>query len=300
MMVRFRLVGAVAVAILALGLPAGAAVAAPDIVGALTAVAHTGDGRIGVREVGSGTPLVMVMGFSGSIDYWAPSLVDLLARHHRVIVFDNAGIGRTTVPDAGITITAMAEQTSALITQLRLRHPAVLGWSMGGMIAQALAVLHPDQVGRLVLAATQAGTRRSPPVPSGPARALAGPDPAAALAVIFPHDQSGAEHAYLDGILRYRPFYTASARVRRRQTTTIDRWIAGRDATGRELARVRCPTLVADGTEDELDPTANAHLLATTIHGARLTLYADAGHAFLFQDANAFARRVDRFLSQGA
>jgi pimeloyl-ACP methyl ester carboxylesterase len=94
-----------------------------------------------------------------------PDFVDALAAHHRVVVFDNAGVGGTAGLPAPLTISAMAGQTSALITALRLGRPAVLGWSMGGMTAQALAVLHPDQVSRLVLAATQAGTGRSLPIP---------------------------------------------------------------------------------------------------------------------------------------
>jgi len=267
-----------------------------DVVTARTRVAHTGRGTVGYREVGSGSPLVLIMGFSGSMDYWAPSLVDALAAHHTVIVFDNAGVGRTAAGKPPLTITAMARQTSALIAALHLTHPAVLGWSMGGMVAQALAVLHPEQVSALILAATQAGTGTSRPIPPGPAAALASPNPAAALSVIFPTDQTAAAQAYVKGILQYKPFYSASAAVKTDQTAAISRWMAGRDPAGRKLGTVRLPTLVADGTRDELDPTANDHLLARTIHGAKLVLYPDAGHAFLFQDAPTFAERIDRFL----
>ncbi|HEY5429414.1 MAG TPA: alpha/beta hydrolase [Solirubrobacteraceae bacterium] len=278
------------------GTSAVSAVTRADVVTARTRVAHTAQGAVGYREVGSGSPLVLIMGFSGSMDYWAPSLVNALAAHHTVIVFDNAGVGRTAALTPPLTITAMAEQTSALIATLHLTHPAVLGWSMGGMVAQALAVLRPRQVSALILAATQAGTGESRPIPAGPAAALASPNPAAALSVIFPSDQAAAAHAYVQGILEYKAFYSASALVKTRQTAAINHWMAGRDPAGRKLRAVRLPTLVADGTGDELDPTANDHLLARTVHGARLVLYPDAGHAFLFQDAPAFAARIDRFL----
>ena len=275
---------------------AGVAARRADIITARTRVARTAKGAVGYREVGSGSPLVLIMGFSGTMDYWAPSLVDALAAHHTVIVFDNAGIGRTAALASPVTITRLAEQTSALIATLHLTRPAVLGWSMGGMIAQALAVLHPRQPSALILAATQAGTGTARPIPAGPAAVVASPNPAAALSVIFPSDQGAASQAYVKGILEYKPFYSTSALVKTRQTAAINQWMSGRDPAGRQLRTIRLPTLVADGTRDELDPTANDHLLASTIHGATLVLYPDAGHAFLFQDAPAFAARVDRFL----
>jgi pimeloyl-ACP methyl ester carboxylesterase len=99
--------------------------------------AHTTMGAVGYRIVGSGPPLVMVMGYAGTMEVWDPRFVDALARHHRVVIFDHAGVGQTQVLPAPLTIDAMADQTSALISALGLGRPAVLGWSMGGMIAQA-------------------------------------------------------------------------------------------------------------------------------------------------------------------
>ena len=129
----------------------------PSITTVPIQVVQTADGAVGYRSDGTGPPLVMIMGFGGSQDEWPPALVNVLAVNHRVIIFDNAGIGQTSMPSGTLTISAMADQTAALIEALGLGQPAVLGWSMGGMIAQALAVLHPGDVGRLVLSATVAG-----------------------------------------------------------------------------------------------------------------------------------------------
>src|ERR1700729_4404720 len=133
-----------------------------SVVSAPVRIAHTRLGAVGYRVVGSGPPLVLIMGYAGTMEVWDPRLVHALARHNRVVMFDNAGIGRTQpLPGeqtATLTIDAMADQTSALIDALGLGRPDVLGWSMGGMIAQALAVLHPAQVRRLVLCATYPGT----------------------------------------------------------------------------------------------------------------------------------------------
>ena len=132
----------------------------PSVVSSPVRVAHTSLGTVGYRIVGSGTPLVMIMGYPLTMEYWNPRFVDALARHYRVVIFDNAGIGDTQRLPGPLTIDAMARQTGALIDALHLSRPAVLGWSMGGMIAQALAVLDPSQVSRLVLGATFPGNAR--------------------------------------------------------------------------------------------------------------------------------------------
>ncbi|MGD0559777.1 MAG: alpha/beta hydrolase [Streptosporangiaceae bacterium] len=266
----------------------------PDIVTAPTLVASTSEGDVGYREVGTGSPLLLIMGFSGSMDLWAPSFVDALATQHTVIVFDNAGIGDTAALPSPLSIPAMAEQTSALITALHLGRTAVLGWSMGGMIAQALAVLHPGQVSRLILAATQAGTGTSLPIPPAAQAALA--NLATALSVLFPPDQTAAAEAYVAGIIQYPDLYAASPAIKTQQTAAIAQWMAGQDPAGRRLSRIHARTLVADGTLDQLDPVQNDWLLARGVPRAHLLLYPDAAHAFLFQDAARFVPAVDRFL----
>jgi pimeloyl-ACP methyl ester carboxylesterase len=94
---------------------------------------------------------------------WDPRFVNGLAQHHRVITFDNAGIGKSDSLPAPLTVDAMADQTSALIDTLRLGRADVLGWSMGSMIAQALAIRHPKQVRRLVLCASFPGNGTTVP-----------------------------------------------------------------------------------------------------------------------------------------
>lgn len=268
-----------------------------DILTAPTLVAHTRYGDVGYREIGQGSPLLLIMGHGASMDAWAPDFVDALADRHTVVVFDNAGIGRTSELSAPLTVPAMADQTSALIRTLRLHRPAVLGWSLGGMVAQALAVRHPGQVSRLVLAATQAGTGTSLPVPPAAEAALNSPDPAVVLSVLFPADQLTAARGYAQSILRYPGYYGASSAVKSEQTSAAARWMAGEDPAGRLLRRIHVPTLVADGEQDALDPASNDVLLTHGIRRARLVLYPDAGHAFLFQDTASFVPTVQRFLS---
>ena len=206
------------------------------------------------------------MGYGWTMEGWDPRLVHALARHNRVVMFDNSGVGRTQELPPPLTIEAMADQTSALIGTLGLGRPDVPGWSMGGMIAQALADLHPAQVRRLVLCATYPGTGAA--VPPSRAALAAGSD--------FPANQVKAYTAFKAAIAEYPAAPAASVAAKGSQTIASADWQDGIDATGRKVARISVPTLIADGTEDQLDPVANDHILARLIPRARLVLYPDA------------------------
>jgi pimeloyl-ACP methyl ester carboxylesterase len=271
----------------ACGSSPGRAPGTASVVSAPVRVAHTRLGPVGYRTVGSGPPLVLIMGYGWNMEGWDPRLVHALARHNRVVMFDNSGVGRTGQLPQPLTIDAMADQTSALIDTLGLGRPDVLGWSMGGMIAQALAVLHPAQVRRLVLCATYPGTGQAT-VPSAAAR-QAGSD--------FPANQVNAFDAFKAAISEYPPAPVASPGTKGVQGLAVSDWWVGNDAAGRKAARISVPTLIADGTDDQLTPVVNDHILAGLIPAARLVLYPDAGHGFLFQDWARFAVLVESFLT---
>jgi pimeloyl-ACP methyl ester carboxylesterase len=268
----------------------------PDVLAAPIRVVRTSAGTVAYRELGSGPALLLITGAGASMDYWPPSFVDGLAAHHEVVVFDNAGVGRTSavLAPALLSITAMARQTSALISALRLHRPAVLGWSMGGMIAQALAVSYPALVSRLILAATAVGTGKAVPLPPYTFTVFS-LSYAKQAAVLFPANQAAAARAFLDAVGQYPGFYGASAATIHIQDLAVHQWLAGQDAAGRLVGDIRVPTLVAGGTRDQFMPVANDRLLASSVPGAKLLLFDDAGHAFWFQDAARFIRAVDTF-----
>jgi pimeloyl-ACP methyl ester carboxylesterase len=259
--------------------------AVESVVSVPVRIAHTSVGAVGYREVGSGPPLVLIMGYGLTMEAWDPRLVHALAEHHRVVMFDNSGIGHTRQLTAPVSIDAMAGQASALITTLGLGRPDVLGWSMGGMIAQALAVLHPDQVHRLVLCATFPGNGENN-----------APQNTKGLRGDFPADQGGAFNSYEAAIAFYPAGSAPPAVAKSQQVYAMSDWWAGNDASGRDTPRISVPTLIADGADDSIDPVPNDRVLASIISGSRLTLYPDAGHAFLFQDWSSFAALVNSFL----
>ena len=249
-------------------------------------VVQTSDGAVSYRSDGSGPPLVMIMGLDGSQDTWPPKLVNALAKHHRVITFDNAGIGQTALPAGTLTISAMADQTAALIAALDLGQPEVFGWSMGGMIAQALAIRHPGDVSRLVLAATCGGD----------GDCTLGPGASTAALELFPPNKAATLFPlYIAAITSFPDFYTASSAIGTAEVTAIVSWAAGTDPGGQGTITV--PTLIGDGSDDVLISPVSSAAMQASIAGSALHIYRGAGHGFLIQDEGAWAKRVIRFLA---
>ena len=248
----------------------------PDVLTVPVSVVRTTDGTVAYRELGSGPALLLIMGAGASMDGWPPTFVDALATRHEVVVFDNAGVGRTSAvaAPASLSVTAMTSQASALISALGLRRPAVLGWSMGGMIAQDLAVSHPAQVSRLILASTAVGTGKAVPLP--PFATLPGANSRQLVDQSFPKDQAAAATAYLNTIQQYPGFYGESAATFHAQYLAGERWLAGQDPAGHLAGDIRVPTLVAGGTQDQFIVPANARQLAGSVPGAKLLLFPDA------------------------
>ncbi len=127
---------------------------------------HVGDIDIAYKMFGKGNPILLINGFSAPLDFWDPMLLEKLASNHTVITFDNRGIGNTTSGEKKFTITQFGNDTFGLLDALKIKKADVMGWSMGGMIAQELALLHPEKVGNLIIyASTCGGKETRPPSP---------------------------------------------------------------------------------------------------------------------------------------
>ena len=129
----------------------------------LTKKIRVDDIDIGYKIFGKGDPLLLIMGFKGTMDLWDQRLLQNLASQYKVIVFDNRGIGETTAGDTNknSSIAQYANDTAGLIDALGFEKASVLGWSMGGFIAQELALNHPDKVDRIILYATSCGGKEA-------------------------------------------------------------------------------------------------------------------------------------------
>ena len=252
--------------------------------------------RIGYRQFGAGPDLVMVIGYSSSMSLWTVDLLTGLARHFRVTIFDNRGVGYTTDDLAQpITVPLMAEDTAGLIRALGLRSPMLLGWSMGGEIGLTVAAMHPGVLSRLVTTGGNAGSPHA--VQPSPAiiRVLNDPHatPGQFLDLLFPPTAGPAKQAFAQQYLLVPQQMAGPVTLRRQYDaeTAFAAYLGTWDA----LPRIRIPVLVTNGTEDVVVPPANAVLLQQQIKNATLDMFGGAGHGMLFQDANRFVTLVSAF-----
>ena len=279
----------------------GSTAPVPDAISIASAPVQSAATRLGnvaYRAIGSGPPLVLITGYSATMESWDPRFVDALAQRYRVITLDNAGVGKSAGLPAPLTIDAMADQTSALIDTLHVGRADVLGWSMGGMIAQALTIRHPNQVRRLVLCASFPGNGSNVRPSRMALNAFESGEPEQVMTALFPANQTAAQNTYLAAVSSYPATPSVPATVLAAQRQAVDAWWNGTDPAGTAAARIVVPTLIADGTADQLDPIANSHTLAGLIHRARLQLYPGAGHAFLFEDQSTFVPLIESFLGR--
>jgi pimeloyl-ACP methyl ester carboxylesterase len=293
--VRTRLLAALALTA-ALAMPAAASALSAAVVA--TQRARSGTQKFGYRSIGHGRPVVFIQGLSGTIDGWPPSFLDsIAARGHRVIVFDNEGIGRSTMRHGTLTIRRMAQDAARLIRALRLKRPDVVGWSMGGMIAQSLAVRSPRLVRRLVLLATAPGDGKAvAPDPAALALLESG-DAAGLLGELFGSGEIATRDRYIADLLRRFDFMPiAPPSVVEAQLTAAGQWMSGADPDGARVGAIRARALVGGGEQDRLLPVGNQRHLAQLIPHARLVTYADSAHGFFFQHDRDFVPRMIAFL----
>jgi pimeloyl-ACP methyl ester carboxylesterase len=230
-------------------------------------------------------------------------LVDRLAQDRELILLDNRGVGRSTgvVPE---TVTSMARDALAFIDALGLHQIDLLGFSLGGYVAQELVLLRPRLVRRLVLAGT--APQGGPDLHrwSEDVYALATPDEPTAedlLELFFStSEQSGAkgmeslERLYQREVDRDDP---TDLVTRDAQLAAITAWGIPDESKLNRLAGITQPTLVANGDNDTMMHTQNSHLLAERLPDAGLRIYPDAGHGFLNQYPQQFGDDVDAFLA---
>jgi pimeloyl-ACP methyl ester carboxylesterase len=261
--------------------------------------------RFAYRRLGpaSGTPLVLLQHFSGNIDAWDPAVVNALAADRPVIVFDNAGVGRSTgqTPD---NIAAMAKDAVAFILLLDLPKVDLLGFSLGGCVAQQIAAEHPWLVRKLILVGTapRGGEEHLLAVLQEAFSQTDAPDPRLPL---FFTKSSASRSAGLAFLKRAkvrkddRDTDNGSA-VTDPQAKALITWCATPDPGHAMLRAIRQPALVVSGSHDTMLPADNAYVMFKALSNAQLVLYPDSGHGALFQYPEMFVSHVRTFLEAQA
>jgi pimeloyl-ACP methyl ester carboxylesterase len=260
--------------------------------------------RYAYRRFGapSGTPLLFLQHLRGGMDHWDPTVTDGLAAGRPVILFDNAGVAASS-GETPVTMEGFADHAATFAGALGLPKVDVLGFSIGGHAAQALALRHPRLVRRLVIV----GSKPRAGVDEG-----THPD---VLKVATRHEINTLED-FLFLFFEQTPSSQAAGREfwqrRHRRTADVDipvseaatraqiaailAWREPRGERFAELKSITQPTLVVNGSHDIMAPTINSYLLAEHIPNAELIIYPDSGHGALFQYAPLFVSQVAQFL----
>jgi len=248
-------------------------------------------------------PLLLIMGMSGTSLHWSEAFLDELRPLFDVIAFDHRGVGASAPLDGAITIAEMAEDAAGLLRALSIDQAHVVGISMGGMIAQELALAHPELVRTLTLGCTYCGGEGSaltrPEVWQKLAEAMLSGDRARALRAGFEANVSRAAEAgnpaLYDQMLAIAEQRAVAVPVIMAQLQAC----SAHDASGR-LANLGAPTLVVHGTEDEMLPSVNARVIASHIPGARLEILDGAGHLFFWEQPQRSAELIREHAGVGA
>ena len=271
---------------------------------AATQFVQADDVRFAYRRYGatSPIPLVVLQHFRGNLDNWDPALTDALARERDVVLVDYPGTGSSSGA-FGPSISQTARRMIAFLAALDLAQIDLLGFSIGGFVAQEIALIRPTLVRRLVLAAT--GPKGAPGMHGWrediAAAARAESKPENLLYIMFAHtDTSQAKGMeFLGRFMQRREGRDAPTTdtVRDAQYDAIVEWGIPDHGALQRLTGIESPTLVIQGDNDLMIPTKLSHLLAGLIPDAQIKIYPDAAHGFLFQYPTEVAAEVGAFLA---
>ena len=264
---------------------------------------RVGDIDIAYKIFGKGKPLLLIPGFSMTMDMWDPNMLSRLSSNHTVAIFDNRGIGQTTAGNdtKQFSIPQFANDTAGFLAALKLdggnNQPIdILGLSLGGFIAQEFALTYPHKVDRLILLVSSCGGKEAIPPQISPEafRSMISGNASKELflSTLFPKEWTNKNIDYIEKNFVF-PMGKLSTQNLLRQSEAAGKWEGSCD----RLSNINSPTLVVTGTEDITSPPANSVMMAEKIPGAWLIQIRGGGHGLIFQYPNEFSEIMETFLS---
>lgn len=257
---------------------------------------NSGDMEIGYRIYGKGHPLLMIMGYGSTMNLWEEKLINTLAEHFQVIIFDNRGMGESSAGEKEFSIEQFSEDALGLLNALKIEKTHVLGWSMGSYIAQELASRNPERVNKLVLYASVPNPSMFPPSQEVMAKledTTGTPEEQGSrwISLLFPEKWLENNSERIKEIF-YKPMGTIVPENIGKQSMAIDKW----NGLEERLGTLTHPTLLIAGKEDVLVPPSNSTYLKEKLPSATLSLIENTGHGLIFQDPDQFSQLLIAFL----
>ncbi|CRK57586.1 alpha/beta hydrolase fold [Alloactinosynnema sp. L-07] len=254
-------------------------------------IADLGDRKLHYIRRGHGVPLLLIQGMGGHHGLWGEPFLTRLERDFDVVAFDHRGISHSDPAEAGFTIADLADDTARVLTAIGWDDAHVMGISMGGMVAQELAVRHPERIRTLTLGCTYAGPEGGTLDGPGPMRMMlaanAGGDVGTILRAAY---EANLSPTFRADETRFSEFVevTLSQRVPSPVIMMQLQAVARHDAEAR-LKGVKIPTLVVHGTEDEMITPKNGDHVASLVPDAKLAKLRDVGHLFWWEQPDRAA-----------
>ena len=252
---------------------------------------------IAYKILGTGEPVILIMGFGGSMNNWDVDLIKEISSRNTTIIFDNRGVGLTTDGKKKSSIDQFANDTAGLLDALNIKKASVLGFSMGGMIAQELALNYPDKVNKLILYASYCGGNESiytsNPEVIETFSNLSGATCNILLrsaSLMFPKKWRTENPRYTD--LFDNPSSILLTDTILNQSKAIFSW----KGTCKRLNQITKPTLIITGTEDILVPSINSSIIADRITNSKLVQIIGSGHGLMYQFPEKFSSLISIFL----
>jgi len=257
--------------------------------------------KIWYNTRGKGTPILLCNGWGGSSDSWSEDFINLLAKRHQVVLVDNRGTGRSGKPDEPYTMEQMSEDSNRVLAELGVGQAHVLGFSMGGYIAEALAIYHPDRVRSLILCATSPGSANRAPITIEASRELekisdsklSKHDRVKALIYLLytrEYVKPRLEELIAEESYDANPTPIYALKNQSAATASFD--------ANEKLQDLKVPALIITGDSDRLIPPENGHILAGRIPGAELHVLPGLGHGFIKQATTETAKLILDFTSR--
>lgn len=263
---------------------------------------RVGDIDIAYKQIGQGEPILLISGSGNVMDVWPAYFLEELSKDHKVIFFDNRGVGNTTSGTMPFSIEQFASDTAGFMSALKLQEIDVLGFSMGSFVAQKLALAYPEKVNRLILSGASCGGQEG--IPQSPQIVKALSDFVnnqteyvnSFLEVTFPINWIKENPNFLDAIPKSSEIVLSS--TLKKQFDINENWLS-KNWTGvcDQLKRLTKPTLIITGMEDKAVPANNSLVLMDKIPGSWLVQIRDAGHGLMYQFPETFTRIIETFLS---